>query len=391
MTLEQLRIFVAVAEREHVTRAAEAVNLTQSAVSAAIANLESHYGVTLFHRVGRRIELTEEGRLFLEEARAVLARATAAERALEELSGLKRGSLLVQASQTIASYWLPARLVAFRKAYPQIDVKLSVGNTFQVAKAVSDGVAQIGFVEGKIDDPALSLTIVDHDRLVIVAAPDHPWARMSQLKPGALLDAEWVLRESGSGTRSEFEDTLRQRGLEPGRLKIALELPSNEAVRAAVEAGAGVTAISELVAEFGSRIRGARSGSFQDARAHIPRAAPSQPLPLPGCSSSHGDCGQGSGQSRLFRPPMSAIRSPGASSAAPISQNGFRSNSNLVESPKFMDGAAPSSTPATWLARKNAPSTTKSHPETRAMARPRPEISRMIVAITPSASSKPPA
>jgi len=82
MTLDQLRVFVAVAEREHVTRAAEAMSLTQSAVSAAIASLESHYGVALFHRVGRRIVLSEEGRLFLEEARAVIARATAAERVL---------------------------------------------------------------------------------------------------------------------------------------------------------------------------------------------------------------------------------------------------------------------------------------------------------------------
>ena len=139
MTLEQLRIFVAVAEREHVTRAAEALRLTQSAVSAAIAALEAHYGVSLFDRVGRRIELNEEGRTFLGEARAVLARAAAAELALSELSGLKRGTLTVQASQTIASYWLPARLVEFRRAYPSIDVKLSVGNTAQVAKAVADG------------------------------------------------------------------------------------------------------------------------------------------------------------------------------------------------------------------------------------------------------------
>lgn len=257
MTLEQLRIFIAVAEREHVTRAAEALNLTQSAVSAAIANLETRYGIRLFHRVGRRIELTAEGRLFLEEARAVLARATAAELALEELSGLKRGTLLVQASQTIASYWLPGRLVTFRKAYPQIDVRLSVGNTLQVAKAVSDGVAELGFVEGKTDDPALALTVIDRDRLVIVAAPSHPWTRVSQLKAGALLEAEWVLREPGSGTRSEFEAALRQRGLEPERLKVALELPSNESVCAAVEAGAGVTAISELVA-----VSGLKSGAL---------------------------------------------------------------------------------------------------------------------------------
>src|ERR1700676_3017483 len=140
MTLEQLRVFVAVAERQHVTRAAEALNLAQSAVSSAIAGLEARHEVKLFNRVGRGIELTEAGTLFLTEARAVLARAEAAELVLSELGGLKRGTLAVQASQTIASYWLPRHLVAFRRAYPGIDIRLGVGNTAQVAAAVHEGV-----------------------------------------------------------------------------------------------------------------------------------------------------------------------------------------------------------------------------------------------------------
>ena len=93
MTLEQLRIFVGVAEREHMTRAASALTVTQSAASAAIAALEARHGVSLFHRVGRRIELTEVGRVFLDEARGVLGRAASAELALEEFGGLKRGQV----------------------------------------------------------------------------------------------------------------------------------------------------------------------------------------------------------------------------------------------------------------------------------------------------------
>lgn len=263
MTLEQLRIFVAVAEREHVTRAAEALHLTQSAVSAAIAALESHYGVGLFDRVGRRIELNEQGRIFLGEARAVLARAAAADLALAEMSGLKRGTLAVQASQTIASYWLPSRIVAFRHAYPQIDISLTMGNTAQVAKAVTEGRAELGFVEGRIDEPLLEQRVVDRDRLVIVVAPDHPWAGAGQLAPTDLLSGEWVLREAGSGTRSEFEVALAERGLATDRLKVALELPSNEAVRAAVEAGAGAAAISELVAEPGLHAGRLKAVDFQ--------------------------------------------------------------------------------------------------------------------------------
>jgi len=248
LTLDQLRIFVAVAERQHVTRAARALNLAQSAASAAIAALEARHGTKLFHRVGRGIELTEAGRLFLSEARAVLARAEAAELALAELGGLGRGRLAVQASQTIASYWLPRHLVAFRRAHPRIEVLLAIGNTAQVAAAVHAGAAELGFVEGAVADPVLSSTNVARDRLVLVVGPEHPWAGRHRIAPQDLVQSEWVLREAGSGTRSAFEAALEGFGLAPDALTVALELPSNEAVRAAVEAGMGATVISASVA-----------------------------------------------------------------------------------------------------------------------------------------------
>ena len=209
MTLEQLRIFVAVAERQHVTRAAEALHLAQSAVSAAVSGLEGRHGAKLFHRVGRGIALTEAGTVFLVEARAVLARAAAAELALAELGGLKRGTLSVMASQTIASYWLPRHLVAFRRRHPGINIRLTVGNTAQVASAVHAGTADLGFVEGAYDDPLLVGRTVARDQLIIVVAPDHPWARLEALEPGLLAESEWVLREPGSGTRSVFEAARR--------------------------------------------------------------------------------------------------------------------------------------------------------------------------------------
>ena len=248
MTLEQLRVFVAVAERQHVTRAAEALNLAQSAASAAIAALEARHGAKLFHRVGRGIALTEAGALFLVEARAVLARAEAAELVLSELGGLKRGTLAVQASQTISSYWLPRHLVAFRRAHPGIDIRLTIGNTAQVAAAVHEGTAELGFVEGKVDDPVLLRRQVARDQLVVVVGQDHPWTKRDQVQPEDLLSSEWVLREPGSGTRSVFEAALDGFGVAPGSLRVVLELPSNEAVRAAVEAGTGATALSASVA-----------------------------------------------------------------------------------------------------------------------------------------------
>ena len=244
MTLEQLRIFVGVAEREHVTAAARALNVTQSAASAAIAALEERHAIKLFDRVGRGIRLTEAGRAFLEEARGVPARAAAAELLLEEFGGLRRGSLRVVASQTIAAYWLPAILAAFHDRYPGIAVNLSIGNTEQAASLIREGEADIGIVEGKVEDPMLAHWPLGEDRLVLIAAAG---AELPPIDAAWLQRARWVMREPGSGTRSTLNDGLRTLGIDPNALDIVLVLPSNESARTAVEAGAGIAALSSLV------------------------------------------------------------------------------------------------------------------------------------------------
>jgi len=248
MTLEQLAIFIAVAEREHLTRAADAIHLTPSAVSSAIKNLEQHYGVELFHRVGRRIELTDTGRIFLTEARETLARARSAELVLAELGGLMRGTLSVYASQTIASYWLPPRLMRFRAAFPRIELTLTLGNTRTVASAVVSGQADLGFVEGELDEPALAASAVDQDQLTILVAPGHPWAKARSIGPQSLGETNWIMRELGSGTRSVFEKALAGLGVAPDSLPIALVMPSNEAILSALAGGQCAAAISRLAA-----------------------------------------------------------------------------------------------------------------------------------------------
>ena len=247
MTLEQLRIFIAVAEKQHVTRAASELNLTQSATSAAIAALEARYGIKLFDRIGRGIVLTQTGRDFLNEAREVVARARAAGQVLDDLAGLKRGSLSLAASQTVANYWLPPRIAAFRKAHPGIDLHVTIANTEQVAQAVHRGDADLGFVEGEVDDPSLAIRKMEGDSLAIVVGASHPWVGKTRIAPKHLTETCWILREPGSGTRSMFEAALRKFGIKLSELDVRLELPSNEAVRTAVESGESATAISDLV------------------------------------------------------------------------------------------------------------------------------------------------
>ncbi|CDZ57606.1 LysR substrate-binding domain-containing protein [Neorhizobium galegae] len=259
MTLDQLRIFLEVAAREHVTRAAEALNLTQSAVSAAISALEARHAVILFNRVGRRIELTEAGKLFVPEARAVLERSQTAEHVLADLGGSASGILRIHASQTVASYWLPARLVSYHERFPRVDLRLTVGNTQSAAEAVLTGAAELAVVEGEVFLAGLKRRKVAEDRLVLVVGSRHPWADGRKIRSSDLLETNWIMRELGSGTRSAFEAQLINLGIEPQSLSVVLEMPSNEAAMAAVEAGLSATVLSS---------RAASSHSFS-GRLHI--------------------------------------------------------------------------------------------------------------------------
>jgi DNA-binding transcriptional LysR family regulator len=249
MTPEQLRVFVAVAERGHVTRAAGFLGMSQSAASAAIKALEVSGGVQLFNRVGRAIELSPAGRRFLPEAKAVLERIAVARNVLDNAAETIAGSLAIAASQTIASYWLPRRLAAFQEEHPAVRLDVSIGNTRQAENRVLDGTADLGLVEGRTGSDLLRRTRVDGDRLMLVVARSHP--AVAELAPGRpdLASLRWIVREAGSGTREALQDLGRHMGVPFEALSIFLVLPSNEAIVQAVEAGAGATIISELVVD----------------------------------------------------------------------------------------------------------------------------------------------
>lgn len=248
MTLDQLHIFLEVARRQHVTQAARVLNLTQSAVSAAVAALEDQHGVALFDRIGRGIVLNEAGRRFVPHAEAVLRRANEAGDWLAEIRGGTGGSLRIQASQTVASYHLPRHLIRFRALYPGVALAFRQGNTASVARAVLEGEADLGVVEGRVAHPDLSVERIAGDRLLLVVGRDHPWRDGRPLPPAALATTPWVLREPGSGTRAAFDEALALRGIAAAALTVLLELPSNEACIAAVETGRCATALSELAA-----------------------------------------------------------------------------------------------------------------------------------------------
>jgi DNA-binding transcriptional LysR family regulator len=178
----------------------------------------------------------------------VLARAEAAATALDDLGTLRRGRLTIYASQTIASYWLPNRLVAFHAAHPQVELQVHIGNTREVVRAVAEGEAELGFIEGEGDHPVLARETIDRDRLIVLVPPRHAWAEGKRLAAHELQSGAWVLREPGSGTRSTLEAALASVGVAVKDLNIVMTLPSNESVLAAATAGAGATALSASVA-----------------------------------------------------------------------------------------------------------------------------------------------
>ncbi|BDA75829.1 LysR family transcriptional regulator (plasmid) [Calothrix sp. PCC 7716] len=250
MTLDQLKIFLAVAEHMHFTRASEALYISQPAVSGAIHGLEEEYGVKLFHRVNRHIEITRAGQLLQVEAQRILDQVALAERGLQELNNLQRGELRLGASLTIGNYWLPDFISRFKRQYAGIQVNCTLGNTEVIIAGTVSGSFDLGLVEGEVqpsDTCNLEKKIVGNDCLVIVVGKTHPWYERTSVYLDELITTDWVMREPGSGTRQQFEQALQQWGIEISKLNSILEFSSGEMVKAVVENGVGAAALSELM------------------------------------------------------------------------------------------------------------------------------------------------
>ncbi|MBE2276734.1 MAG: LysR family transcriptional regulator [Rhodobacteraceae bacterium] len=244
MTLEQIRIFLCVADLCHVTRASERLNLTQSAVSAAIAALERQHDVKLFDRVGRGIVLTDAGHHLREAGERLMREADNARDMLHTMSHEPRGNLRLWASQTIASYWLPPLLIAMHRAWPMVNMGLRAANTHEVTDAVSGGLADIGFVEGELPPSDLVRRTVGQDELLLVMPRSHVLARKPGFDAADYRAMSWLLREHGSGTAAVVERHLNAMGLSSQDLDVLLHLPTNEAILAGIRAGNCVSLLS---------------------------------------------------------------------------------------------------------------------------------------------------
>ncbi|GAA6616962.1 LysR substrate-binding domain-containing protein [Scytonema sp. NUACC26] len=250
MTFEQLRIFLAVAELMHFTRAAESLYITQPAVSAAIQSLETEYGVKLFHRIGRHIEITDAGKLLQIEAQKILDQVSLTQRGLRELNNMQRGELKLGSSLTIGNYWLPEKISQFNRHYPGIHINCTLGNAEEICEGTATGLFDFGLVTGDVKVSLrnyLEKEVVGSDRLQIVVGRSHPWFERREISPVELLTTTWVMRESGSGAQQMFEQALQNWGIDLTELEVVLVLSSSEMVKAVVESGVGAAAIPELM------------------------------------------------------------------------------------------------------------------------------------------------
>jgi DNA-binding transcriptional LysR family regulator len=243
MNLGHLAIFHAVAEAQSVSRGAERLMVSQPAVSKQLRALERSLGVVLFDRTPRGVRLTEAGELLASYSRRIFALEHDAITALEDLKGMGRGRLSIGASTTIGVYLLPELFVKFRQQYPAIDAKLEVSSSLGVLQRLADGAIDVGFIESPAQSDGVSAERFMQDELVAIARPGHPILKRKRLSAKEFCAEPFIVRSTGSDTKSLVEQELARRGLV---IKPAMALASTEAIKRAVAAGIGVAIVSRL-------------------------------------------------------------------------------------------------------------------------------------------------
>ena len=243
----QLRAFHAVAAAGGFTRAAEVLHVTQPTLSAQVRELEATFGIRLFERIGRGIEISELGRALFEVTARLASLESEAEQLLASARGLLRGQLRVMAD---APHHIIPLLKPFAARYPAIRFSLTFGNTADTIAAIHDRSCDIAVLPDLPPDPRLHQVALKHDRLVLCLAKDHQWARRKSVPLAALDGQRVVLREPGSTTRALFETALAAAGIALGE---TIDIGSREAVREAVAAGLGIGVV--LDSEFGHDTR----------------------------------------------------------------------------------------------------------------------------------------
>lgn len=247
MADRRLQVFMAVAKHLNFTRAADALFMSQPAVTFQIKQLEDLYRTRLFERSHGNISLTPAGELVLSYAGKIMALSDELESRMGEMSGEIRGPLLIGASSTIGECLLPALLGEFNALYPQVRARLIVANSEQIETRVAAHSLDLGLIEAPAKISGIASEACGHDELVVICAPDYPLPSAKSIAAKTLVDYEYIAREPGSGTRQSSDDYFRAHKIDPQSLKLQMELGSPEALKKVVALGLGFSIVSRAV------------------------------------------------------------------------------------------------------------------------------------------------
>ncbi|WP_296258087.1 MULTISPECIES: LysR family transcriptional regulator [unclassified Pseudomonas] len=243
VSFRQLQVYVTVAKLGGIGATAHRLNLSQSATSQSLSDLERHLGVPLFERTGRRLIPTDAGLRVLNQAEALLDGLVSFVENAREPDGAIHGNLLISASATIGTYLVPSLIGSFCDAHPHADLQVRLRNTEEVLSDVLRFEADIGLIEGPCTDERLVAQYWRDDELVIVCGNSHPLAAQRTIDDAQIANEAWIVREAGSGTRSVLESAIAGHAQ---RLKVRMELGQHEAIKEAVRGGYGLACLPRL-------------------------------------------------------------------------------------------------------------------------------------------------
>jgi len=245
MADRRLHVFYSVARLLSFTKAAETLHMTQPAVTFQVRQLEEHFNTRLFDRTHNKISLTEAGEKVYEYAERIFQLYNEMENSVRELTGEISGVLILGASTTIAEYMLPSLLGDFKAKYPDVNIRLKVSNTDGIVSMVEHNVIDLGVVEAPVNNKNLAVDVCRTDKLVAIVPPRHELAKQDRVSLNQITEFPYICREEGSGTREVILDYLRDAGVDSSQLNIIMELGSLEALKGAVEAGIGISIVSQ--------------------------------------------------------------------------------------------------------------------------------------------------
>lgn len=244
-TIKQLQIFTAVVKHGSTLAAAEALGMSQPAVSLSISELESGLGTPLFDRWKKRMILNERGRTLIPAARLLLSNADEIDILF---SGSKRflGNLRIGASTTLAGYVVPQMIADFAAEHPSININMVCSNKTGIISKIEDWELDIGFIAGRCSSPNVHNRIFRMDELCVFAGSSHPYAKKAELTVDDLAESSWIMRENGSGTREIFFNALP---FDMGQLNVSMVSDNLELIKCAVAQSASLGCVSKKALE----------------------------------------------------------------------------------------------------------------------------------------------